>query len=81
MPCSNNASNMPPRPAPSPVSKVTVATAAIGPCSRRTGFEVMDLTDMTRRRRAKKKDGNDLMPRRNMNQIDFSALLMRAAHR
>jgi hypothetical protein len=71
---------MPPRPAPIPVSNVTAAITANGLRSRRTGSEVIDLTDMARRQKRNKWDDDHGIPRRNMNQIDFSARLMRKLH-
>jgi hypothetical protein len=43
---------------------------------RSDGFDCHEASAKT-----EKEGCNDLMPRRNMNQIDFYALLMRAAHR
>jgi hypothetical protein len=62
------------------VSNVTAAITANGLRSRRTGSEVIDLTDMARRQKRNKWDDDHGIPRRNMNQIDFSARLMRQLH-
>jgi hypothetical protein len=59
---------------------VTAAITANGLRSRRTGSEVIDLTDMARLQKRNKWDGDHGIPRRNMNQIDFSARLMHKLH-
>ncbi|WP_211613369.1 hypothetical protein [Paraburkholderia haematera] len=63
-----------------PVSNVTAANTPSGFGPRGTAAEVSNLSDMTRRDRWYQWDGGHVIPRRSMNQIDFSARLMRHAH-